>query len=101
MVSIDDTTPPTNEKIEDVTRKVDDVKDAMHNNISKQLENTEKAEDVAKASDQLKEEAAVFQTNSVKLRKEMRCKNLKMTILLTAIIVGILLIIFVPLILKA
>jgi len=43
----------------------------------------------------------VFQKKSKDLRKQMRCKNIKMTIILTTLVVGILLVILVPLIMKA
>jgi vesicle-associated membrane protein 7 len=46
------------------------------------LKNTEQADLSAEKSDQLNEQASVFKKKSGDLRKEMACKNLKMTSLL-------------------
>lgn len=81
--------------------KVDAVKGTMQGNIAAMLQNTEKAEAIAQQSDQLNEQAAVFKKKSKDLKKQMRCKNLKMTIILGLLIVGILLVILVPLIIRA
>lgn len=81
--------------------KVETVKGTMQTNIVAMLENTEKADAIAQQSDQLNEQASVFKKKSTDLRRQMRCKNLKMTIILGLLIVGILLIILVPLILRA
>lgn len=81
--------------------KVDEVKVQMQDNISAMLKNTEQAESLAERSDQLNEQASVFKKKSTDLRKQMRCKNLKMTIILTLLVVGVLAIILVPLIMKA
>ena len=81
--------------------KIDAVKGTMQDNIASMLANTEKAETIAQQSDQLSEQAAVFKKKSTDLKKQMRCKNLKMTIILGLLIGGILLVILVPLILRA
>lgn len=81
--------------------KVEAVKGTMQTNIAAMLENTEKADAIAQQSDQLNEQASVFKKKSTDLRRQMRCKNLKMTIILGLLIVGILIIILVPLILRA
>jgi len=81
--------------------KVDEVKVQMQDNISAMLKNTEQAESLAERSDQLNEQASVFKKKSTDLRKQMRCKNLKMTIILTVLVAGVLTIILVPLIMKA
>jgi len=81
--------------------KVDEVKVQMQDNISAMLKNTEQAESLAERSDQLNEQASVFKKKSTDLRKQMRCKNLKMTIILTVLVAGVLAIILVPLIMKA
>jgi len=89
------------DKAQAVLGKVEGVKAQMQDNIAGMLKNTEKAESLAEQSDQLNEQAAVFQKNSTALKKQMKCKNMKMTILLTGLVIGILLIILVPLIIKA
>jgi hypothetical protein len=88
------------DKTQALIGKVDTVKGRMQENISSMLENTDKVSNMAEQSDQLSEQANVFKKKSTDLRKQMRCKNLKMTIILVSIVVGILLVILVPLILK-
>ena len=78
--------------------KVDAVKGTMQDNIAAMLTNTEKAESIAKQSDQLSEQAAVFKKKSKDLKKQMRWKNMKMTIILGLLITAILLIILLPII---
>jgi len=80
--------------------KVDGVKNQMQTNITQMLQNTDKADSIAQQSEQLNEQANVFKKKSTVLKKQMRCKNLKTTIILVSIVVGILLIILVPLITK-
>ena len=81
--------------------KVDAVKGQMQDNIAAMLKNTEQAESLAERSNQLNEQANVFQKKSKDLRKQMRCKNIKMTIILVTLVVGILVIVLVPLIMRA
>ncbi len=73
----------------------------MQDNIAAMLKNTEQAESLAERSNQLNEQANVFQKKSKDLRKQMRCKNIKMTIILVTLVVGVLVIILVPLIVRA
>lgn len=80
--------------------KVEAVKGTMQDNIANMLENTEKAENISKQSEQLNEQANVFKKKSTDLKKQMRCKNIKMTIILVLLVIGILLVILVPLILR-
>lgn len=81
--------------------KVDEVKVSMQDNIASLLKNTEQAENLAEKSDQLTEQANVFKKNTTVLKNQMRCKNLKMTIIIALLVVGILAIIILPLILRA
>ena len=81
--------------------KVEEVKVQMQDNIAAMLKNTEQAESLAERSNQLNEQANVFQKKSKDLRKQMRCKNIKMTVILVGLVVGILVIILVPLIIRA
>ncbi|KAL7464575.1 hypothetical protein ACHAXS_004913 [Conticribra weissflogii] len=81
--------------------KVEEVKLQMQDNIASMLKNTEQAESLAERSSQLNEQAHVFQKKSKDLKKQMRCKNIKMTIILVSLVVGILIIILVPLIVRA
>lgn len=89
------------DKASALNAKVDEVKVTMQDNIAAMLKNTEQAETLAERSSQLNEQANVFQKKSKDLRKQMRCKNIKMTIILVSLVVGILVIVLVPLIMKA
>jgi len=81
--------------------KVDEVKTSMQGNIAAMLVNSEQAEGLAAQSEQLNEQANVFKKKSTQLKKNMWWKNLKLTILLVLLVVGILAVILVPLILRA
>ena len=81
--------------------KVDEVKVQMQDNIASMLNNIDKAENIADQASQLNEQASVFKKKSTDLRKQMRCKNLKMTIILVLLVAGILAVILIPLILRA
>lgn len=81
-----------------VLGKVDEVKSSMQSNIADMLKNTEKAESLAEKSDQLNEQASVFKKKSGDLRKQMACKNLKMTLILGGVVLIILIVILAPLI---
>lgn len=89
------------DKASSLLGKVDEVKSSMQTNIADMLKNTEQAESLAEKSDQLNEQASVFKKKSADLRKQMACKNLKMTLLLGGIIIIVLVVILAPLIAKA
>lgn len=89
------------DKASALNSKVEIVKGQMQDNIAAMLKNTEQAETLAERSNQLNEQANVFQKKSKDLKKQMRCKNIKMTIILTSLVVGILVIVLVPLIMRA
>jgi len=93
--------PSKVDKASALNAKVDVVKGQMQDNIAAMLKNTEQAEGLAERSSQLNEQANVFQKKSKDLRKQMRCKNIKMTIILVSLVVGILVIVLVPLIMRA
>lgn len=89
------------DKTSALMNKIDAVKGTMQDNIANMIKNTKSADHIAQQSDQLNEQAAVFKKKSKDLKKQMRCKNLKMTIILGLLVLGILLVILVPLIIKA
>jgi len=89
------------DKASALNSKVEAVKGTMQDNIAAMLKNTEQAESLAERSNQLNEQANVFQKKSKDLRKQMRCKNIKMTVILVTLVVGILVIVLVPLIMRA
>jgi competence protein ComGC len=61
----------------------------------------EKTEAISSQADQLNEQASVFKKKSTDLRRQMKWKNMKMTIIIVLLITGILLVILIPLIKKA
>jgi vesicle-associated membrane protein 7 len=89
------------DKAKSLIGQVDSVKGKMQNNIAGMLSNTEKADSLAERSNQLNEQANVFKKKSTDLKKHMRCKNLKMTLILSGVVIGILCIILIPLIYKS
>jgi vesicle-associated membrane protein 7 len=89
------------DKAKSLIGQVDSVKGKMQNNIAGMLSNTEKADSLAERSNQLNEQANVFKKKSTDLKKHMRCKNLKMTLILSGVVIGILCIILIPLISKS
>lgn len=93
--------PQSVDKASALVQKVDAVKSQMQDNIASMLNNMEKTETISSQADQLNEQASVFKKKGNELRKQMRCKNIKMTIILVALVVGILLILIVPMIARA
>jgi len=92
--------PSSVDKTQKVLQQVEAVKGEMQDNIASLLKNTEMAEDMAVKSDQLNEQASVFKKRSTDLKKQMQWKNLKMTIILSCVVVAIILAITLPLVLK-
>ena len=93
--------PQSVDKAAALVQKVDSVKSQMQGNIASMLSNMEKTETISTQAEQLNEQATVFKKKGNELRKQMKCKNLKMTLILVGLVVGILLIIIVPMIMKA
>mmetsp|Transcript_11254 Transcript_11254/g.31136 ORF Transcript_11254/g.31136 Transcript_11254/m.31136 type:complete len:138 (-) Transcript_11254:796-1209(-) len=89
------------DKTSSLLGQVDAVKGTMQDNIANMLKNTEKAENLAEKSDQLNEQASVFKKRSTDLRKQMRWKNLKMTLMLGGFVLLIVLVVVVPIIVRA
>ncbi|KAG5181470.1 hypothetical protein JKP88DRAFT_263587 [Tribonema minus] len=108
------------DKLASVQGKVDAVKTKMEENISqmlaneetlesisanaenlneqaRMLANEEKLEGISANAENLNEQARVFQNRSTALRRNMRCKALKMWFLLAFVITIVLIIIIVPL----
>jgi len=77
------------------------VKGQMHANIATMLQNTETAESMTLKSEQLNEQASVFKKRSTDLRKQMKWKNTKMTIIFVVFLLLIITAITVPLVHKA
>lgn len=86
------------DKAQSLLGKVDQAKASMQSNIANMLKNSEQAESLAAKSENLNEQASVFKKRTVDLKKQMAWKNMKMTLILGAVIVLILIIIIVPLV---
>lgn len=80
---------------------VEKVKDQMGENIAGMLDNQGKAEQLNAKTDQLNQQADVFKKRSGDLKKQMKWKNMKMTLILVGLVVGIILVVVVPMIIKA
>lgn len=96
--------PSKAHKTSKILGQVDAVKRQMQASIATiatMLKNTEKAESLNEKSNQLNEQASVFKKRSTDLKKTMRWKNLKMTLLLAGICIAIACAIIIPLVSKA
>mmetsp|Transcript_9099 Transcript_9099/g.11207 ORF Transcript_9099/g.11207 Transcript_9099/m.11207 type:complete len:247 (+) Transcript_9099:162-902(+) len=88
------------DKAQALIGKVDEVKGQMHTNVAKMLANSGRASDMAAQGDHLTEQASVFKKKSVEVKRQMGWKSMKMNIILVLIVVGILLVIFLPIIIR-
>ncbi|CAM9438763.1 unnamed protein product [Discosporangium mesarthrocarpum] len=76
--------------------KVDVVKTIMEDNIQQMLANEERLEEISQNAENLNEQAKVFQNRSTALRRQMRCKAIKMWFLLAFVFIILLIAIIVP-----
>jgi len=74
------------DKLTSVSQKVDSVKLVMQDNIEVALANCVKLENIGKAAEELQQQAGVFKRNATELKKRMWWKNLKMKLILAAIV---------------
>ncbi|CAB1118209.1 unnamed protein product [Ectocarpus sp. CCAP 1310/34] len=81
--------------------KVDVVKVTMQDNIQQMLANEERLDQISENAENLNEQAKVFQNRSSALRRQMRCKAIKMWFLLALVVIILLIIIIVPIALHA
>ncbi|CAM9570497.1 unnamed protein product [Ectocarpus sp. 8 AP-2014] len=84
-----------------VQDKVDVVKVTMQDNIQQMLANEERLDQISENAENLNEQAKVFQNRSSALRRQMRCKAIKMWLLLALVVIILLIIIIVPIALHA
>lgn len=89
------------DKASAIIGKIDGVKVQMQDNIASMLNNMEKTESISNQADQLNEQATVFKIKSKDLKKQMRCKNLKITIALVVLVIIILVVVLFPVIKNA
>lgn len=78
------------DKLAAVAKKVDSVKLVMQENVDLALQNCVKLENIEKAAEELQQQAGVFKRNANELKKKMWWKNMKMKLIIAAIILVIL-----------
>ncbi|KAI8837010.1 synaptobrevin-domain-containing protein [Chytriomyces cf. hyalinus JEL632] len=90
------TTPEPNQarsnKAAEVQNQVNEVMDIMHNNIEKAVARGEKLESISHKAEDLKNGAAKFKKNAVKLHDNLWWKDFKMKVvlfLIAATVIGI------------
>jgi TolA-binding protein len=75
-----------NSKLRNVQGKVEEVKDLMKSNVQAALNNMEQLEDMEVKSEQFEEQARQFSKGATDVKRMMRCKYIKVTIVLAIII---------------
>ncbi|CAB4375815.1 unnamed protein product [Rhizophagus irregularis] len=90
----------SSEKIESVKKQVEETTKEIHNTLHLLAEKDKKLDELKAQSDSLLKSSARFKPVAVNLHKKSRWKNIKMTIILTVVIILILAAIIVPTILK-
>ncbi len=88
------------DKIANVQSKVDTVKGVMHNNIQAALKNTEKIEDIDEKAVVLADSASKFKDKATSLKRGMRCRYIKMVIIMTLLVAAVLAVIIVPIVIS-
>lgn len=81
------------DKLASVTRKVDTVKLVMQENVDLALQNCVKLESIEKQAEELQQQAGVFKRSAHDLKKKMWWKNIKMQLIIGAVVLIILAII--------
>lgn len=87
-------------KVQRVQNEVDQVIDIMHDNIGKVLNRGERLEDLQDKSDDLAYNATVFRVSAKGLRSQFWWRDFKMKLIFVVLLVALLLIIFIPIIIK-
>jgi len=81
-----DASPPTNAKVNDVQRHVEEVKTIMHDNVVRIMERGERLEDLDSRTDALHQSSQAFQTSARRVQRNFFLKNLKWTIILVIVV---------------
>lgn len=87
-------------KLRRVQFQVDEVSNIMKDNIEKIMERGERLEDLEEKSDSLATNADQFWSTAKKMQSRMWWRNMRVKVLLVLVILAILLIIFVPIIVR-
>eukprot|EP01038_Epipyxis_sp_PR26KG_P009136 gene9136-12322_t len=78
------------DKLAAVAKKVETVKLVMQENVDIALQNCVKLETIERAAEELQQQAGVFKRNANELKNKMWWKNIKMKLIIAAIILVIL-----------
>ncbi|KAK7889331.1 hypothetical protein WMY93_024891 [Mugilogobius chulae] len=89
-----------NDKFKQVQSQVDEVIDVMQENISKVIERGERLDDLQDKSESLSDNASAFSSRAKQLHRRMWWRDTKMKIIIALVVIGLLLIIIVPVILR-
>mmetsp|Transcript_30713 Transcript_30713/g.84387 ORF Transcript_30713/g.84387 Transcript_30713/m.84387 type:complete len:236 (+) Transcript_30713:42-749(+) len=81
------------DKLAAVAKKVESVKLVMQENVDLALQNCVKLESIEAAAEELQQQAGVFKRNATELKNKMWWKNMKMRLIIAAIVIIILAII--------
>ncbi|KAH3766630.1 vesicle-associated membrane protein 4 [Pelomyxa schiedti] len=81
--------PPAKEnKAQKILEEVEETKAVMADNINIMLANQEKLEDLEDSTGKMAQNALQFKKNATEIKKEMRCKNWKLTCIIVSLVVG-------------
>uniref|UniRef100_A0A3B4AI41 V-SNARE coiled-coil homology domain-containing protein n=1 Tax=Periophthalmus magnuspinnatus TaxID=409849 RepID=A0A3B4AI41_9GOBI len=83
-----------------VQSQVDEVIDVMQENISKVIERGERLDDLQDKSESLSDNASAFSSRAKQLHRRMWWRDTKMKIIIALVVIGLLLIIIVPVIMR-
>jgi hypothetical protein len=78
------------DKLAAVAKKVENVKIVMQENVDQALQNCVKLESIEKQSEELQREAGVFKKTAGDLKNKMRCKEIRLKLIIAFVILAIL-----------
>lgn len=83
---------PSNDKIRQIKKRVDEVKDVMIDNIDKLLERGERLEDLVSKTDQLSQDASDYRRKTRAVKNRMMMRNI---IIIAAIVIVVLIVLLI------
>uniref|UniRef100_A0A8C6T997 Vesicle-associated membrane protein 4 n=1 Tax=Neogobius melanostomus TaxID=47308 RepID=A0A8C6T997_9GOBI len=86
--------------VHSVQSQVDEVIDVMQENISKVIERGERLDDLQDKSESLSDNASAFSSRAKQLHRRMWWRDTKMKMIIALVVIGLLLIIIIPVILR-
>ena len=82
-------------RVSDVQKQVDEVTTIMQDNIDQALRNQTKAEDLVDRTEDLSNSASMFKKQSTSLKRQMCCKDMKLTMIIVGVVLLIVIIIII------